>query len=212
MQHEKMIADKTYKGWQKIVLDDPTHRDETGRVEANDKSAREGYKALFEKEVPDEIAGFECHDKDKMKELWPVGPTTADEVLDRFLHCKNREDATESSPLGDGAEKDVKNARIKQYADGRNITTGETTSKISPYLASGQISIRQCFNRAQKLKSGYNMDVTRESGVGMWSQEVVWKDFYQNVGRRSSGNNDHLANITIGTLCEPSRIHGSSLP
>ncbi|EOR04978.1 hypothetical protein E3P92_00272 [Wallemia ichthyophaga] len=169
------------KGWQKIVLEDPTHRDETERIGANNISAKEDYKALFEKQVPDEIAGFECHDKDKMRELWPVGRTTASEILDRFLHYKNREEATESTPLGEGAEKDDRNSRIKQYADGRNITTGETTSKISPYLASGQISVRQCFNRAQKLKSGYNMDITRESGVGMWSQEVIWKDFYQNV-------------------------------
>ncbi|TIB73212.1 deoxyribodipyrimidine photo-lyase [Wallemia mellicola] len=169
------------KSWEKMVLDDPSYRDETGRVEANDKSAREQYKVLFGKEIPNEIEGFECHDKVKMKDLWPVGPKTADEILERFLHTKNRKDATEANPLGEGAEEDVENSRIKEYANGRNITTGETTSKISPYLASGQISTRQCFNRAQKFKNGYKIDLTRDTGVGMWSEEIVWKDFYQNV-------------------------------
>lgn len=171
------------KSLQEIIEKDPLYREETDRIKGNKEDVKnnEFFKSLFENQIPDSIEGFECKDREKMIELWPVGRDIHDQILDRFLHTKSRQNCTESSPLGDGAENDDKHSRINKYADNRNTTTDEHTSKLSPYLASGQISIRQCFNKAQKLRNSSRLEIGPNTGVGVWSQQLVWSDFYQNI-------------------------------
>ena len=38
------------------------------------------YADLFNQEVPDEVEGFECEDREKMKVIWPEGHSAAKEV------------------------------------------------------------------------------------------------------------------------------------
>ena len=103
-------------------------------------------------------------------------------LLDRFLHTKARKEQLQLvSPLRDGAEKDDKRSRVQEYQTGRNLVDGDNSSRLSPYLASGVISGRMVLNEAKKLGKGGKLESGRDTGVGMWVQEVSWRDFYNHV-------------------------------
>lgn len=46
------------------------------------------YADLFNQVVPDEVVGFECEDREKMKAIWPEGHSAAKEVRHED-HCSN---------------------------------------------------------------------------------------------------------------------------
>jgi len=51
-----------------------------------------------------------------------------------------------------------------------------------PYLAAGFISRRQCLREVYKISGSKALPTERESGLGMWVQEVAgWGDFYTHV-------------------------------
>ena len=76
------------------------------------------------------------------------------------------------SPLTEGAEQDQKNARIQEYMTGRNLVNADYSSKLSPYLVSGILSGRMVCNEAKKITKGSKLESGRDTGVGMWVQEV----------------------------------------
>lgn len=52
-------------------------------------------------------------------------------MLDRFLHTKARSSQLgEVPPLSEGAEASDKDSRAKKYADGRNHTDMDTSSRL----------------------------------------------------------------------------------
>ena len=46
----------------------------------HDIHSHSSYADLFNQEVPDEVEGFECEDREKMKVIWPEGHSAAKEV------------------------------------------------------------------------------------------------------------------------------------
>ena len=46
----------------------------------HDIHSHSSYADLFNQEVPDEVEGFECEDREKMKITWPEGHSVAKEV------------------------------------------------------------------------------------------------------------------------------------
>lgn len=121
------------------------------------------------------------------------------------------------SPLTFGEEKKQEAilSRIQNYADGRNSADTNTSSRMSPYLAAGVISARMVLNKARsKCKNG-KLESGRDTGVGMWVQEVAWRDFYNHVRERRNLERASVVLLMIG-LCAgagglSTRIHGSSL-
>lgn len=98
-------------------------------------------------------------------------------MLDRFLSTKPRKEQFKLvSPLTEGAEEDKKKARIQEYMTGRNLVAGDYSSRLSPYLVSGVISARMVCNEAKKLGKGGKLESGRDTGVGMWVQEVSRSD------------------------------------
>lgn len=98
-------------------------------------------------------------------------------MLQRFLYTKSRgEQFKLVSPLTDGAEEDKKKARIQEYLTGRNLVAGDYSSRLSPYLAAGVISGRMVCNEAKKLHKNGKLESGRDTGVGMWVQEVRPRD------------------------------------
>jgi deoxyribodipyrimidine photo-lyase len=98
------------------------------------------------------------------------------------LHTKARKQQLQIvSPLSDGAEKDDKKSRMAEYQTGRNLVDGDHSSRLSPYLASGVISGRMVLNEARKMGKNGRLESGRDTGLGMWVQEVAWRDFYNHV-------------------------------
>lgn len=87
---------------------------------------------------------------------WPAGAEPAADRLERFLRFRGR-----------------------HYARQRDVPAFHGTSELSPYLALGMISHRQCLQAVL----GENHGQLAEGDVGLvtWVNELVWREFYQHV-------------------------------
>lgn len=91
-----------------------------------------------------------------LSDLWPAGE---EEALRR---------------LADFADESIHDYKAK-----RDLPAEAATSTLSPYLAIGSLSPRQCLNAALAANEG-RWDEGSE-GVLTWISELVWRDFYQHV-------------------------------
>jgi deoxyribodipyrimidine photo-lyase len=117
--------------------------------------------AVLADEIPKSIKGFAsvAITNVTISALWPVGEAYAKKKLHNFI--KNK---------------------VKQYKDGRDFPALEATSKLSPYLASGIISARQCLTM---LCDEYAVDslnaILKYQGVATWIDELLWREFYYTI-------------------------------
>ncbi|KGA01222.1 deoxyribodipyrimidine photolyase, partial [Cobetia amphilecti] len=88
-------------------------------------------------------------------ELWPAGEEAAQERLERFLTF-----------------------RARRYHEQRDIPATRGTSELSPYLALGMISARQCY-AAVLAENGSLAD--GDVGLTSWVNELIWREFYQHI-------------------------------
>jgi deoxyribodipyrimidine photo-lyase len=89
-------------------------------------------------------------------EIWMAGEREAQRRLNQFLGF-----------------------RVGDYHVKRDLPAEEGTSALSPYLAAGVISARQCLSAAMAANGG-KLDEGRE-GVVTWIAELVWREFYRHV-------------------------------
>ena len=104
--------------------------------------------------VPSQAPGFEPSHIDAS--AWPAGEAEASRRLDAFV-----------------AE------RIQRYAEDRDLPAVDGTSTLSPYLACGVLSPRQCLAAAADANTG-SID-SGSPGVMTWVSELIWRDFYRHV-------------------------------
>ncbi|GGC81526.1 deoxyribodipyrimidine photo-lyase [Marinobacter halophilus] len=64
--------------------------------------------------------------------------------------------------------------QAKNYKDTRDLPAVDGTSQLSPYLANGVLSGRQCLIAARQTGA------TGE-GIETWISEIAWRDFYINI-------------------------------
>ncbi len=62
---------------------------------------------------------------------------------------------------------------IADYAERRNLMGEAGTSRLSPHLRLGTLSVRQCIAAAQNTAAGAGRDT--------WIGELIWRDFYVQV-------------------------------
>ncbi|CCM03144.1 uncharacterized protein FIBRA_05266 [Fibroporia radiculosa] len=141
---------------------------------------------LFEVPVPEEVEGFTLQpdEKERMRFCWPAGEDAARQILDRFVHTMARGSQLGAvNPLPENAKaprNSAKDSRLGKYKAARDKVDADTTSRLSPYLAAGVISARQCIRATTEFSSG-KIDVSSETGIGRWVQEIAWRDFYTHV-------------------------------
>ncbi|BDY04811.1 deoxyribodipyrimidine photo-lyase [Ferrimonas sp. YFM] len=88
--------------------------------------------------------------------LWPVGPGTAQRVLDRFI-----------------------GQRMDAYHLDRDRPDKEATSALSPYLALGMISPNSCLHAV--LSRAPHATQEQPGGPFTWVNELAWRDFYRHL-------------------------------
>lgn len=103
--------------------------------------------------VPDSLRGFDGHAR---ADLWPEGERDARKRLKRFT-----------------------SERINDYQSMRDLPAEPATSELSPYLAAGVLSPRQCLVAALEANNG-KFDSGRK-GVTTWISELIWREFYRHV-------------------------------
>ncbi|MEH0876687.1 deoxyribodipyrimidine photo-lyase [Pectobacterium cacticida] len=69
--------------------------------------------------------------------------------------------------------------QVQDYARLRNFPALSGTSKLSPYLALGVLSPRQCVNRLRTECP--DVLERRDSGAFIWFSELVWREFYRHL-------------------------------
>ncbi|TFH87090.1 deoxyribodipyrimidine photo-lyase [Billgrantia azerbaijanica] len=90
------------------------------------------------------------------RERWPAGEGPAAERLARFLRC-----------------------RAHHYAAQRDFPALAGTSELSPYLALGMLSHRQCLQAVLAENDGRLAE--GDAGLVAWVNELVWREFYRHV-------------------------------
>ena len=103
-------------------------------------------------EIPERLRGFDF--SAAREDLWPAGEDEALRRLKRF------------------------SAKITEYDQNRDIPSVNGTSTLSPYLAAGNLSPRQCFAAAIRASDG---DLETNQGAKTWVSELTWRDFYAAV-------------------------------
>ncbi|MCH8538821.1 MAG: deoxyribodipyrimidine photo-lyase [Alkalimonas sp.] len=69
--------------------------------------------------------------------------------------------------------------KVQQYKTQRDFPAIDGTSMISPYLAIGLLSVRQCIKRLE-LEAANTLQQA-DSGAATWLSELIWRDFYKHV-------------------------------
>ncbi|MBP8925870.1 MAG: deoxyribodipyrimidine photo-lyase [Pseudomonadales bacterium] len=69
--------------------------------------------------------------------------------------------------------------RIERYHEDRDIPALDGSSRLSPYLASGVLSVRRCMQAALAVNHG-EWD-SGKRGVQTWLGELVWREFYTHI-------------------------------
>ncbi len=66
--------------------------------------------------------------------------------------------------------------KIGEYDDSRDTPSVDGTSKLSPHIKFGTVSVRELFWEAERMKAR-----TDDEGVKTWQEELAWRDFYYQV-------------------------------
>lgn len=66
--------------------------------------------------------------------------------------------------------------RASHYDTARDFPAEPGTSQLSPYLASGAISVKQCFYQA--LQHNHGELESGNAGIRSWINELIWREFY----------------------------------
>ncbi|MFB6203902.1 MAG: deoxyribodipyrimidine photo-lyase [Candidatus Nanohaloarchaea archaeon] len=69
--------------------------------------------------------------------------------------------------------------RIWDYGENRDLPADDSTSKLSPHLKFGTVSVREAYWTAERIKAR-NPD-SDTSGIKTWQEELAWRDFYFQV-------------------------------
>ncbi len=96
------------------------------------------------------------NESNKMRDYWPDGERHAQQRLQHFI-----------------------DSGIANYDNTRDYPALSCTSQLSPYLAAGVISIRQCFSAAKKANAN-SFELTT-NGPSMWINELIWREFYKHI-------------------------------
>lgn len=110
--------------------------------------------------IPEHADGFEPWRSSR--DLWPADEAHARRLINEFI-----------------------SSRIKDYHDRRDAPAAGGTSRLSPHLAHGVISPRECLRAAINANAGAVVS-GRGKGAGrngpsVWISELIWREFYKHL-------------------------------
>ncbi|XOV77173.1 MAG: deoxyribodipyrimidine photo-lyase [Phycisphaerales bacterium] len=126
---------------------------EGDRPECHPSPKRQPKLDLESDRLPTSIDGFDDPDLDG---TWPAGEDHALSRLDSFI-----------------------TDRLADYDEQRDIPSVNGTSTLSPYLACGVVSARQCMHAA--LDANQNKINSGKTGAVTWMEEIIWREFYKSI-------------------------------
>lgn len=152
-----------WKLWCSHVAQNPKLLDLYPDPEENDKSATEKLKQLFDAKIPslpDSKQYVSTEDQKRIRSLWPAGHQVGHQRATKFL-----------------------SRGVKKYKATRSNPGADTSSRLSPYFASGVLSVREALNiAAEHNSSGKDFsESAADDGIASWVREVVFREFYRHT-------------------------------
>jgi deoxyribodipyrimidine photo-lyase len=85
------------------------------------------------------------------------------------------------NPCREGGKKRIEEFKQKiwNYDENRDYAWKDSTSKLSPHLKFGTVSIREVFWEAERMKARNPNDDTE--GIKTWQEELAWRDYYMQI-------------------------------
>lgn len=145
-----------YKAWSAHIADNPGLLDLVDAPSGNDKSAVSSHKKLFESKVPTvpECQSFKSdEEKKRIMQLWPPGNEAGLDRMDDFL--KNK---------------------VEAYKQNRSRPDLDPSSRLSPYISAGVVSVRQLLSKAKEHNGGNTDFAAGDAGVRSWVREIVFRE------------------------------------
>ncbi|AQQ68615.1 deoxyribodipyrimidine photolyase [Microbulbifer agarilyticus] len=106
--------------------------------------------------IPDTLTGYGVAAGGEGRVLdWPVGAVAGARTLKKFADI------------------------IDDYEEWRDFPARENTSRLSPYLNCGAVSVRQCVQLAVAHNDGRWDGPSK--GATVWLSEILWREFYQHL-------------------------------
>ncbi|MDO6706966.1 deoxyribodipyrimidine photo-lyase [Photobacterium sp. 1_MG-2023] len=119
----------------------------------------------------------QAHDAEHMKFATPP----SDEQVDRWMGYALRDSS--DWPVG---EEDIRARlirfcveKVQDYGEHRDLPAVDGTSGLSPYLAIGAVSARQCLSAV--LHEFPEAFEKQEQGPFIWLNEIIWREFYRHL-------------------------------
>jgi deoxyribodipyrimidine photo-lyase len=104
--------------------------------------------------IPQAVAGFDL--SKGHSELWPAGERSALARLRAFVE-----------------------QQLRSYRRYRDFPSIDATSRLSPYLTLGVVSVRRCLAEALEANQG-RLD-RGMPGAATWVTELIWREFYRHL-------------------------------
>ncbi|PSS58174.1 deoxyribodipyrimidine photo-lyase [Pseudomonas sp. BBP2017] len=111
--------------------------------------------AIANDALPTQVSGF-TPPPASLRERWPAGEAAAHTRLQRFI-----------------------DEAVDDYQLQRDFPAAAGTSQLSPYLAAGVVSPRQCLLRA--LAHNHGEFESGNTGLVAWINELIWREFYKHI-------------------------------
>lgn len=152
-----------HRTWLGIVKDSPELLDTHPDPAPNDQSAAKSLSSLFDTKLPPipENKRFASNEEqDRIRKLWPAGHSAGIKRLDHFLHDK-----------------------IEDYAATRSNPAKDSSSRMSAYFSSGQVSVREALTHVRKLNKN-SADFTpsgSSAGIASWVREICFRELYRQM-------------------------------
>lgn len=149
-----------HHAWIAEVKQDPSLLDTVPEPSKNPASAKKDLSKLFESKVPNlpKEKQFQSREEaDRIRKLWPAGHDNGIKRMNQFVKIIDKYGATRSDP------------------------SQESTSRMSPYFATGAVSVREALQIVKEKNDG-STDFTNsgaDNGIFMWVREIVFRELYR---------------------------------
>lgn len=146
-----------YEEWIAYTGANPDCFDDAGMPEKNSRRPDEDLFHERPMDLPSDLEFDSDDTTNRIQKLWPAGHEAAIERLHSFM------------------DKD-----IGDYFNYRSAPDEDVSSRLSPYFATGTLSVREAL-RAAKAKNGGKKFATSDTGINAWVRELVFREFYRQL-------------------------------
>lgn len=115
----------------------------------------------------------------RKRDTFPIESDRLPDFSDFWRESCKDYSAEASSRYGNMLLTNFVSSRASSYSSSRDIPSIEGTSRLSPYLACGLISARQCISTV--LEYNNCLLAGDQQDIQVWIGELIWRDFYRYV-------------------------------